>query len=235
MPARKGKLRKWGFVSKDLNVSEARKKNIINQGIKYVKERKRLFSSFESAERYRKRRKIKGVKTIPVYIFEKKKVLRETKVQKHVREIEQELKKYPKNSSSKFSGKGVHRNRNPAQDEIKKWEKKGYEAKIKEKRLAGELVYQVYVKPKPNLPSMKKILSEAEKGPKHFLKWSEQYKTNSKSKSKLTLSKLINQEKKLTKQIIKKPVGKITVKELKKNTQIYSKLSEIEKQKEKYI
>jgi len=68
MPARKGKLRKWAFVSNDLKVSEARKYGTINSLIRHAAGKKRLFLSFKSAEKYRKQNKVKGVKTIPVYI-----------------------------------------------------------------------------------------------------------------------------------------------------------------------
>jgi len=99
MPARKGKLRKWAFVSQNLKVSEARKRGIINQRIRDNK----FFTSFESAEKFRKKHKVKGVKTVSVYISRKKQVKKKSKeeiaadiwIKKEIQKIHQ-TEKYKK-------------------------------------------------------------------------------------------------------------------------------------------
>lgn len=51
----------------------------------------------------------------------------------------------------RFSGKGTHRNRHTAQNEMHRWLKKGYIAEIRDIKIAGELAYKVYVKNPPEL------------------------------------------------------------------------------------
>jgi hypothetical protein len=52
-----------------------------------------------------------------------------------------------KQTKPQFKGRDTYRNRGPAQVALKAWNKKGFKAEIREKRLAGSLVYQVYTKP----------------------------------------------------------------------------------------
>ena len=61
-------VKKWAFVDSRLVVKEARKRGTIKKKLIELSGRKKYFSSFESAEKYRKQNKVKGVKSIPVNV-----------------------------------------------------------------------------------------------------------------------------------------------------------------------
>lgn len=169
--------KKWIYVPSSIKVGEARKKGTL------VKQKvgMKIFNSFEEAEVYRKKNKITKVKSVPVSMPSQaaliksskkvgvsiKEVLSEAKKgSKHYLEWAEKKEKELKKKTSKkvkFSGKGVHRNRSDAQSEMSRWENKGYKAEIRNKRLAGELAYQVYIKPRTyNVSINKKFKSRSE-------------------------------------------------------------------------
>lgn len=65
------------------------------------------------------------------------------------KKIKKEKSEKKKNNKPKrFISQGIYRNRSDAQKELSDWKKIGYEAQIREKKLAGELIYKVYSRKK---------------------------------------------------------------------------------------